>query len=1235
MFSTSSWSSRLVLVLLALPLASACKPDPTPPPSGNPDTTPPSTRANPVGGNFTASLTVTLTCEDGTGSGCAATFFTTDGTAPSASSTRYTSPVAVARNTTLKFFSVDAAGNVETAQTQSYVVDTVPPLTVASPEGGIINSARTVALLCTDTDGLGTGCAATYYTTDGTAPTTGSPRYTAPLLVSASTTLRFFSVDGVGNTEGAKMAQYTLDATAPTVVASPAAGNYNTPQTVTLSCDDGLGTGCGPIRYTTNGTLPSSNSPAYSAPLLVSANTTLRFFATDGAGNTSPIVSAVYVIDETGPTTTATPPGGISNTPVSVVLACDDGTGTGCAGTYYTTDGSPPTTGSARYTTALSITSSTTLKFFSVDTLGNPGPTGTAQYTLDFTAPITTANPPGGTYSGERTVVLECKDGTGAGCAATYYTLDGTTPTHGSSRYTTALSITANTTLRFFSVDKANNTESVRTEEYDLDSVAPGTRATPAGGIYKSNQSVVLSCDDGVGSGCVETHYTVDGSMPTMASAKYTSALVLTGNTPLRFFSVDLAGNQEAVQTETYTIDTVAPSTTATPAAGTYGSTVSVTLACDDGASGSGCAETHYTVDGSAPALSSPLYSGALSLTATTTLRYFSTDKAGNKEPTRVALYTLDQVAPTVSASPRGGLFNKAQSITLTCSDTGGSSCAAIHYTTDGTVPTTASATYSAPLTVSATTPLKFLATDKVGNASDVQTELYRLDDVAPTTTATPPGGPYADSQSVTLLCTDGAGSGCAATYYTLDGSTPTSSSSTYSAPFTLTATTSLKFFSVDAAGNAEPVKTVTYVIDRDKPTVAAAPPGGTYRTAQSVTLTCSDTGGSTCASIHYTLDGSTPTLSSLTYSAPLTIATSTTLKFLAADKVGNVSGVSTESYVLDTVAPVTTAVRAGGAYGSAQSVTLLCADGSGSGCSATYYTLDGSLPTTGSPRYTAPFSITANATLRFFSVDTAGNAESPRTETYLIDTESPTVSADPASGTYNSAQSVTLSCTDNTGGSGCAAIHYTTDGSSPTMDSPLYTEPIAVSTSTALAFFAVDTVGNVSATQYAWYFLDMVAPYTGVYPPGGTYNGTVYVYLYCSDDTGSGCAAIHYTTDGSTPTTSSPVTSGYISLTATTTLKFFSVDVAGNAEPVHTEAYVIIPDTTPPFTYASPAGGTYSSGQYVYLYCADNTWCANTYYTLDGSEPTTASTPYYGSYLYISSDTTLKFFSVDGSGNA
>ncbi|MDD3887383.1 MAG: chitobiase/beta-hexosaminidase C-terminal domain-containing protein [Patescibacteria group bacterium] len=89
----------------------------------------------------------------------------------------------------------------------------------------------------------------------------------------------------------------------------------------------------------------------------------------------------------------------------------------------------------------------------------------------------------------------------------------------------------------------------------------------------------------------------------------------------------------------------------------------------------------------------------------------------------------------------------------------------------------------------------------------------WYIDTTAPTTVASPVGGTYTAVQNVTLTATD-TDSPISATYYTIDGSTPTISSSVYSAPISITEDTTLKFFSVDSAGNVEEVKTETYEID-------------------------------------------------------------------------------------------------------------------------------------------------------------------------------------------------------------------------------------------------------------------------------------------------------------------------------------------------------------------------------------------------------------------------------------
>jgi len=87
---------------------------------------------------------------------------------------------------------------------------------------------------------------------------------------------------------------------------------------------------------------------------------------------------------------------------------------------------------------------------------------------------------------------------------------------------------------------------------------------------------------------------------------------------------------------------------------------------------------------------------------------------------------------------------------------------------------------------------------------------------------------------------------------------------------------------------------------------------------------------------------------------------------------------------------------------------------------------------------------------------------------------------------------------------------------------------------------------------------VDITPPTTTASPAGGVYSTPQFVTLSCSDGAGFGCDKIYYTTDGSTPTTSSSVYSSPINIFVTTTLKFFAKDLAGNSESVKTETYTI-----------------------------------------------------------------------------
>lgn len=85
--------------------------------------------------------------------------------------------------------------------------------------------------------------------------------------------------------------------------------------------------------------------------------------------------------------------------------------------------------------------------------------------------------------------------------------------------------------------------------------------------------------------------------------------------------------------------DTTAPTTTASPVGGIFTSSVTVTLAANEPAT------TYYCTGGGCNPTT--LYSAALSFSATTTLRYYSRDTAGNTETTKQQVYTIQPQACT------------------------------------------------------------------------------------------------------------------------------------------------------------------------------------------------------------------------------------------------------------------------------------------------------------------------------------------------------------------------------------------------------------------------------------------------------------------------------------------------------------------------------------------------------------------------------------------------------------
>ena len=213
---------------------------------------------------------------------------------------------------------------------------------------------------------------------------------------------------------------------------------------------------------------------------------------------------------------------------------------------------------------------------------------------------------------------------------------------------------------------------------------------------------------------------------------------------------------------------------------------------------------------------------------------------------------------------------------------------------------------------------------DSAGNISTSASDTIILDTTAPTTSASPAGGTYNSTQSVTLTCSDGTGSECAKIYYTTDGTTPTTASTVYSAPVSISSTKTLKFFAKDLAGNSETVKSEAYtIVDTTAPdtTITAQPSNPSNSTSASFSFTATETGATfqcQLGSSGYSSCTSPKAYTGLTEG-------SHTFYVKATDSAGNTDSTpASYTWTIDTTAPAgSISINSGASSASSTSVTL------------------------------------------------------------------------------------------------------------------------------------------------------------------------------------------------------------------------------------------------------------------------------------------------------------------------
>jgi hypothetical protein len=307
--------------------------------------------------------------------------------------------------------------------------------------------------------------------------------------------------------------------------------------------------------------------------------------------------------------------------------------------------------------------------------------------------------------------------------------------------------------------------------------------------------------------------------------------------------------------------------------------------------------------------------------------------------------------AATPTFSPGAGSYTSIQTVTISDATTG----ATIYYTTNGTTPTTSSTVYSTPISVSTSETVKAIAVATGYTTSAVGSAAYTIHLTAATPTFSPGAGTYNIAQTVTISdATSGA-----TIYYTTNGTTPTTGSTVYSAPITVSATETVKAIAAETGYTNSGVASATYTLKVATPTFS--PAAGTYTTAQTVTISTT----TPSATIYYTTNGTTPTTSSTLYSAPISVAATETVKALAVDTGYTNSAVGSAAYTIHLTVATPTFSPGAGSYTGAQTVTISSAT---SGATI-YYTTNGTTPTTRSTLYSAPISVAATETVKALAV--------------------------------------------------------------------------------------------------------------------------------------------------------------------------------------------------------------------------------------------------------------------------
>ena len=703
---------------------------------------------------------------------------------------------------------------------------------------------------------------------------------------------------------------------------------------------------------------------------------------------------------------------------------------------------------------------------------------------------------------------------------------------------------------------------------------------SPAPGAYGSSQTVTLS--DTTQNAVI--YYTTNGLAPTTSSPVYGGPIQVTATTTVQAIAAASGYDNSAIAAGTYFLEAGLPAAatpTFNPAPGSYSSAQSVIL-LDTTPN----AVIYYTTNGNTPNTNSGIYGNPIPVSATTTIQAIAVASGYGNSSVASGTYTITGSGSTsLNLSSYYNVYGIATSGTPTKNGGfDGQSGDTYNSSTLGT-----SASYQG-------------VTFNFGPAN-------ALDGISGVTVALPPGsynqlyllgaGSYGaqTNQSFVVTYTDGTTSTFtqALSDWWSSGGYPgetivvspaniiLSNGSVSNQPvhlygYTFNLVLGKTAASVKLPSNRDVAILAMGLGTTSLPTAATptlSPAPGSYNSAVALTLSDSTTG----AVIYYTTNGNPPTTSSPVYSTPITVSATTTIAAIAAATGYGNSSVVSGTYTI-----------------------------SGSGSTAvnlsSYYNVYGIATQGNSPQHGGfdndGYAYNSSLLGSSLSYQSLGFPMGPANALDAVSSQ--TVSVTP--GSY--AQLFLLGAAVNGAQTSQPVVVTYTDGSSSTFTQNFsdwavpknYTgETTVIQTANRIGSSGQTQNGTFYVYGYAFnltagknvatvklpsnrnvVFLGMglagaalpTAATPTFSPAPGTYNSIESVTL---SDTTNG-DVIHYTTDGTTPTASSAVYGGAITVSATTTIEAIAVASGYNNSAVATGVYTI--NGTPIVSYIQVNGGSW-----------------------------------------------------------